>query len=182
MLKKIIFLFAWLGIFVLSIAGINYILLPGKFIFESNILSKLTEFEMKMGILAICVVYLLVCICKFFSLFERKKDYEQVTENGIVKISNATINNYIIELLRRDSEIANVKVNSQRKGKNFYTNIKFEILVQLNVADKISQIQALVKESLKNNIGIDVKEVIVNVSGLSTKENNSYSNSEVEVE
>lgn len=174
MTKKIIFFLAWIGILALSVTGINFVLFPDKYIFSIPILTRLSTFELKMIILSISFLYLFLVMYKFISLFERKKEYEKVTENGIVKISNITINNYVLDLLKKDSEISNIKVNSERKGKKFYINIKFQILAQLNVTDKISSVQNLVKENLKDNVGIEVKEVIVNVSGL--KSNTSTTN------
>lgn len=180
MLKKFIFFLAWLGILLLSIIGINFVLFPEKYIFSLPILTRLSVFELKIILLSVSVLYLFIVIYRFFSLFEREKQYEKVTENGIVRISNSTINNYVLDLLKKDSDITSIKVNSQRKGKKFLINIKFQILTQLNVTDKISAVQNLVKEDLNSNIGIEVKEVIVSVSGLSVYgTSNTSSNAEV---
>lgn len=169
MLKKIIFFLAWIGILVLSIAGINFAILPEKFIFSSQFLGRLSLFELKMIILSISILYLFIILYKISTFFERKKEYEKVTENGIIKISNTSINSYVLEILKKDSDIGSIKVNSERKGKKFYVYIKFQILAQLNVTEKILEVQNLVRENLEKNIGIEVKEVIVNISGLSAE-------------
>jgi len=69
----------------------------------------ITSFQYKMIILVIAALYLFICIIKFFSLFERKKDYERKTENGLLKISKTTINNYVMDLLRKDPDITGIK-------------------------------------------------------------------------
>ncbi len=171
MFKKIIFFLAWLGILTLSLLGINFVLFPDKYAFSLPILTRLSIFELKMILLSICVVYLFLVLYRFISLFERKKEYEKVTENGVVRISNTTINNYVLDLLKKDYDISNIKVSSERKGKKFYIYVKFQILAQVNVTNKISSVQNLIKEELGTNIGIEVKEVIVNVSGLSLQSN-----------
>lgn len=169
MLKKFIFFLAWIGIFLLSIVGINFVILPDKYIFSSQILTRLSLFELKIIILSISILYFFIVIYKFFTLFERNKDYEKATENGVIKISNASINNYVLELLKKDSTLGSVKVNSEKKGKKFYIYIKLEILEQLNVTEKILEIQNSVKENLAKNIGIEVKDVVINIAGLSTE-------------
>ncbi|WP_022819746.1 alkaline shock response membrane anchor protein AmaP [Fusobacterium russii] len=171
MFKKFVFFLAWIGILTLSILGINFVLFPDQYIFSLPILTRISVFELKMITLSVSVLYLFLVLYRFISLFERKKEYEKVTPNGVVKISNATINNYVLDLLKKDREISNIKVSSERKGKKFYIYVKFEILEQLNVTNKIASVQNLIKEELGNNIGIEVKEVIVNVSGLSVQTN-----------
>ena len=171
MLKKFIFFLAWIGILILSVLGINFVLFPDQYIFSFPILTRLSIFELKMIILSVSVLYLFLVLYRFISLFERKKEYEKVTPNGVVKISNTTINNYVLDLLKKDREVSNIKVSSERKGKKFFIYVKFQILEQLNVTNKIVSVQNLIKEELNNNIGIEVKEVIVNVSGLSVQTN-----------
>ncbi len=173
MIKKIIFLFAWLGIFVLSILGINFILLPDKLIFYPEIinLNMFSTFDLKMGILAACVLYVFICLYKFISLFEGKKEYVRKTENGVIRISNATINSYVNDLLKKDSDIGSIKVSSDGKSKNFFVHVKLQILHQLNVAEKINEIQDRVKDNLRESLGIEVKDVFIDVSNISAKEN-----------
>ena len=127
MLKKLIFFFAWVGIFLISLVALNYILLPGQLLFDNPYVEKITSFEYKMTILVIAALYLFICIIKFFSLFERKKDYQRKTENGLLKISKATINNYVMDLLRRDPDITGIKTVSELKGNKFFINIKCEL-------------------------------------------------------
>ena len=170
MLKKLIFFFAWIGIFLISLVALNYILLPGQLLFDNPYVEKITSFEYKMTILVIAALYLFICIIKFFSLFERKKDYQRKTENGLLKISKSTINNYVMDLLRKDPDITGIKTVSELKGNKFFINIKCELLAKMNIANKISYLQNLIKTDLVQNLGVDVNKVVVNIAKIEARE------------
>ena len=172
MFKKIIFFFAWVGIFIIALISLNYVLLPGQFFFDNPYTANTTTFEYKMVILVVASLYIFICLCKFFSLFERKKDYQRKTENGTLKISRATINNYVNDLLRKDPDIAGIKTTSELKGNKFLIYIKCELLGKVNIADKIAQLQNLIKRDLNENIGVEVNKVIVNISKIEAREIN----------
>ena len=123
-----------------------------------------------MVVLVLASLYIFICLCKFFSLFERKKDYERKTENGTLKISRATINNYVSDLLRKDPDITGIKTTSELKGNKFLIYIKCELLAKINIADKIAQLQSLIKRDLNDNIGVEVNKVVVNISKIEAKE------------
>ena len=170
MLKKLIFFFAWIGIFLISLVALNYILLPGQIVYDNPFVEAITSFQYKMIILVIAALYLFICLIKFFSLFERKKDYERKTENGILKISKATINNYVMDLLRKDLDITGIKTVSELKGNKFFINIKCELLAKMNIANKISYLQNLIKTDLMENLGVDVNKVVVNILKIEARE------------
>ena len=170
MFKKIIFFFAWIGIFLISLVALNYILLPGQIVYDNPYVEVITSFQYKMIILVLATLYLFICLIKFFSLFERKKDYERKTENGILKISKATINNYVMDLLRKDPDITGIKTVSELKGNKFFINIKCELLAKMNVANKISYLQNLIKTDLMENLGVDVNKVVVNIAKIEARE------------
>ena len=170
MLKKLIFFFAWVGIFLISLVALNYILLPGQIVYDNPFVEAITSFQYKMIILVIAALYLFICIIKFFSLFERKKDYERKTENGLLKISKATINNYVMDLLRKDPDITGIKTVSELKGNKFFINIKCELLAKMNIANKISYLQNLIKTDLMENLGVDVNKVVVNIAKIEARE------------
>ena len=170
MLKKLIFFFAWIGIFLISLAALNYILLPGQIVYDNPFVEAITSFQYKMIILVIAALYLFICIIKFFSLFERKKDYERKTENGLLKISKTTINNYVMDLLRKDPDITGIKTVSELKGNKFFINIKCELLAKMNIANKISYLQNLIKTDLMENLGVDVNKVVVNILKIEARE------------
>ena len=170
MFKKIIFFFAWIGIFLISLVALNYILLPGQIVYDNPYVEAVTSFQYKMIILVLAALYLFICLIKFFSLFERKKDYERKTENGILKISKTTINNYVMDLLRKDSDITGIKTVSELKGNKFLINIKCELLAKMNIANKISYLQNLIKTDLMENLGVDVNKVVVNILKIEARE------------
>ena len=170
MLKKLIFFFAWIGIFLISLVALNYILLPGQIVYDNPFVEAITSFQYKMIILVIAALYLFICVIKFFSLFERKKDYERKTENGLLKISKATINNYVMDLLRKDPDITGIKTVSELKGNKFFINIKCELLAKMNIANKISYLQNLIKTDLMENLGVDVNKVVVNIAKIEARE------------
>ena len=170
MVKKLIFFFAWIGIFLISLVALNYILLPGQIVYDNPYVEAITSFQYKMIILVIAALYLFICIIKFFSLFERKKDYERKTENGLLKISKATINNYVMDLLRKDPDITGIKTVSELKGNKFFINIKCELLAKMNIANKISYLQNLIKTDLMENLGVDVNKVVVNIAKIEARE------------
>ena len=170
MFKKIIFFFAWVGMFVISLISLNYVLLPGQLFFNNPYTANTTTFEYKLVVLVLASLYIFICLCKFFSLFERKKDYERKTENGTLKITRATINNYVSDLLRKDPDITGIKTTSELKGNKFLIYIKCELLAKINIADKIAQLQSLIKRDLNDNIGVEVNKVVVNISKIEAKE------------
>ena len=170
MFKKIIFFFAWVGIFIISLISLNYVLLPGQVFYDNPYTANITTFQYKMVILVLASLYIFICLYKFFSLFERKKDYERKTENGTLKITRATINSYVTDLLRKDPDITGIKTTSELKGNKFLIYVKCELLAKINIADKIAQLQNLIKKDLNDNIGVEVNKVIVNISKIEAKE------------
>ena len=170
MFKKIIFFFAWVGIFLISLISLNYVLLPGQVFYDNPYTANISTFQYKMVILVLASLYIFICLYKFFSLFERKKDYERKTENGTLKISRATINNYVNDLLRKDPDITGIKTTSELKGNKFLIFVKCELLARINIANKIAQLQNLIKNDLSENIGVDVNKVVVNISKLEARE------------
>ena len=170
MFKKILFFFAWVGIFIISLISLNYVLLPGQVFYDNPYTANISTFQYKMVILVLASLYIFICLYKFFSLFERKKDYERKTENGTLKITRATINNYVTDLLRKDPDITGIKTTSELKGNKFLIYVKCELLAKINIADKIAQLQNLIKKDLNDNIGVEVNKVIVNISKIEAKE------------
>ena len=170
MFKKIIFFFAWVGIFLISLISLNYVLLPGQVFYDNTYTANITTFQYKMVILVLASLYIFICLYKFFSLFERKKDYERKTENGTLKITRATINNYVTDLLRKDPDITGIKTTSELKGNKFLIYVKCELLAKVNIADKIAQLQNLIKRDLGENVGVEVNKVVVNISKLEIRE------------
>ena len=68
-----------------------------------------------------------------------------------------------MDLLRKDPDITGIKTVSELKGNKFFINIKCELLAKMNIANKISYLQNLIKTDLMENLGVDVNKVVVNI-------------------
>lgn len=164
MLKKIIFFFAWLGIFVLSIVGIVYVTVPG-FLVRFNI----DGFMWKLTILIVSFIYLFISLLKFGTLFSREEGYIIKNENGEVKISIDSIKSIIKEILNRDKEVRNVKIVCGRKGKKHTITIYMDMETNKSISEKTSEIQNAVKYELQDKLQLEVSVVTVKIKKLSLK-------------
>ena len=168
MFKKFIFFLAWIGVFVLSLTGIVYVVMP-KYFVQFN--TYIGTFGYDMVVLGISIVYFIICLVKFFSLFEREKDYVIKTEDGVVYISAATVTTFIRDLLSDDKDISNLKVDTFKKGRKFNIKIKLDILSNGDVSGKSMSIQNEIKNKLADKMGIEVGNVQVKISKLALRDN-----------
>lgn len=164
MLRKVIFFFAWLGIFVLSIVGIVYVAVPG-FLVKFNI----DGFMWNAAVVVISLIYLFISLLKFTSLFSKEEGYVIKNENGEVKISIDSIKNIIKEILNRDKDVRNVKIICSRKGKKHTVTIYMDMETNKSIAEKTSEIQNAVKYELQDKLQLDVNVVEVKIKKLSLK-------------
>ena len=164
MLRKVIFFFAWLGIFVLSVFGITYVAVPG-FIVKSNI----DGFMWNAAVIVVSLIYLFISLLKFTTLFSREEGYVIKNQNGEVRISIDSIKSIIKEILNRDKEVRNVKIVCGRKGKKHTVTIYMDMETNKSIADKTSEIQNAVKYELQDKLQLDVSVVEVKIKKLSLK-------------
>ncbi len=164
MLRKVIFFFAWLGIFVLSIVGIVYVAVPG-FLVKFNI----DGFMWNAAVVVISLIYLFISLLKFTSLFSKEEGYVIKNENGEVRISIDSIKNIIKEILNRDKDVRNVKIICSRKGKKHTVTIYMDMETNKSIAEKTSEIQNSVKYELQDKLQLDVNVVEVKIKKLSLK-------------
>ena len=82
MFKKIIFFFAWVGMFVISLISLNYVLLPGQLFFNNPYTANTTTFEYKLVVLVLASLYIFICLCKFFSLLKERKIMKEKLKMG----------------------------------------------------------------------------------------------------
>ena len=167
MFKKFIFFLAWIGVFVLSLTGIVYVVMP-KYFVQFN--TYIGTFGYDMVVLGISIVYFIICLVKFFSLFEREKDYVIKTEDGVVYISAATVTTFIRDLLSDDKDISNLKVDTYKQGRKFNIKIKLDILSNGDVSGKSMSIQNEIKNKLADKMGIEVGNVQVKISKLALRD------------
>lgn len=164
MLRKVIFFFAWLGIFVLSVFGITYVAVPG-FIVKFNI----DRFMWNAAVIVVSLIYLFISLLKFTTLFSREEGYVIKNQNGEVRISIDSIKSIIKEILNRDKEVRNVKIVCGRKGKKHTVTIYMDMETNKSIADKTSEIQNAVKYELQDKLQLDVSVVEVKIKKLSLK-------------
>ncbi len=164
MLRKVIFFFAWLGIFVLSVFGITYVAVPG-FIVKFNI----DGFMWNAAVIVVSLIYLFISLLKFTTLFSREEGYVIKNQNGEVRISLDSIKSIIKEILNRDKEVRNVKIVCGRKGKKHTVTIYMDMETNKSIADKTSEIQNAVKYELQDKLQLDVSVVEVKIKKLSLK-------------
>lgn len=164
MLRKVIFFFAWLGIFVLSVFGITYVAVPG-FIVKFNI----DGFMWNAVVIVVSLIYLFISLLKFTTLFSREEGYVIKNQNGEVRISLDSIKSIIKEILNRDKEVRNVKIVCGRKGKKHTVTIYMDMETNKSIADKTSEIQNAVKYELQDKLQLDVSVVEVKIKKLSLK-------------
>ena len=164
MLRKVIFFFAWLGIFVLSVFGITYVAVPG-FIVKFNI----DGFMWTAAVIVVSLIYLFISLLKFTTLFSREEGYVIKNQNGEVRISLDSIKSIIKEILNRDKEVRNVKIVCGRKGKKHTVTIYMDMETNKSIADKTSEIQNAVKYELQDKLQLDVSVVEVKIKKLSLK-------------
>lgn len=164
MLRKVIFFFAWLGIFVLSVFGITYVAVPG-FIVKFNI----DGFMWNAAVIVVSLIYLFISLLKFTTLFSREEGYVIKNQNGEVRISIDSIKSIIKEILNRDKEVRNVKIVCGRKGKKHTVTIYMDMETNKSIADKTSEIQNAVKYELQDKLQLDVSVVEIKIKKLSLK-------------
>ena len=171
MIKKIIFFFAWLGIFLLSITGIVYVTIP-TYIVQFNTYIGTLSYDLVVFIIS--VIYFVISILKFLSLFERTKDYEIKTEDGIVYISSASVTSFIRELLSKDKEISNIRVETSKKGRKFNIRVRLDMLSNGNISGKASSIENEIKSKLADKMGLEVGAIEVKISKLAVKSTENH--------
>ena len=164
MVKKIIFFFAWVGIFVISIMGIAYIAMPKYFITVdmSSLLFKLT-------VLNISLIYMFISILKLFSNFPKQEDYVIKNDHGSVHISTDTVKNLIREILSKDRDIKGLKIDCGNKGKKYFVKINLDMISNSSLSTKTTDIQSLIKDNLEEKLDLKVDYIEVKISKLSIK-------------
>ena len=157
-MKKIIFFIAWLGIFILSLLGILYVVYPSYFT-PYNI----SEFTFNVMVLNISILYLVLTLYKIKTKFEKTVDYEIATQDGKVIVSSNCIKSMVKETLASDLDITLEKVETIKRRGKFDIILSIETVSNINLNDKTIIIQEKVKKILKQNIGIEIDHVEINL-------------------
>ncbi|MGL4307791.1 alkaline shock response membrane anchor protein AmaP [Cetobacterium sp. SF1] len=163
MWKKIVFFFAWLGILVISILGAIHIISPGLLAIDTNTLT------FKIITLNICILYFIITMLKFFSIFDKKEGYKVKNDEGTIYISQESIKSIVKDILNRDPEITGMKINSGKSGGKLFVSVTLEILSNENIAAKTTAIQSAIKNELNNKFDLHIDRVEVKISKVSVK-------------
>lgn len=169
MVKKIIFFFAWIGIFLLSVAGIVYAVYPSYFI---NF--NLDSFWVKIAVLNISVIYLLISLLKAYSKIARTKDYEVKNEHGAVVISSDTVKSTVRGILSADSDIRNMKVETKKRGKKFGVIATVDMASGVKINDKVLKLQKEIKDVLLEKLGLETDSIEIKIAKLSQNRDERY--------
>lgn len=164
MWKKVIFFLAWVGMFVLSVLGIGYIVMPSYF---SQI--DTTSLIFKFTALNICLAYFIISLMKLFSNFARKEGYSIKNQDGVIYISPDSVRNIVKELLIHDPDINGIKIESGKRRGKFIVSVALDISSNINIAEKTSSIQSRIKQELQNKLDLNVDSVEVKISRVSVK-------------
>jgi uncharacterized alkaline shock family protein YloU len=184
MIRRIIYFFAWIGIFLFSLLGIAYAVstsfrlffvekfinfpdVPRKFFLDK--IFTFTPFSTRLLIFLISLAYLLLCIFKIIFKPNKNSNYEIRTADGVVTVSPSIITNYVRDIFKDDDEIKNLKVETMRSDKKFDIKIKTDISTDGNVAQKSIDMQNKIKNDIANRIGINIGEVEIKISKLISK-------------
>jgi uncharacterized alkaline shock family protein YloU len=163
MLNKVIFFFAWIGIFFLSLAGIVYAIYPTYFInFNVN------SIWFKPVILVISIIYFLITLLKLFSKFSKTKDYEVKTEHGIVSISSETVKSTVRGILNSDPDIRNMKIETENRGRKYDVIVILEIASEVQVNEKVLKLQEEIRDVLKDKLGLETDRIEIKIARLSS--------------
>ena len=82
MFKKIIFFFAWVGMFVISLISLNYVLLPGQLFFNNPYTANTTTFEYKLVVLVLASLYILYVYVNFLVFLKERKIMKEKLKMG----------------------------------------------------------------------------------------------------
>jgi len=91
----------------------------------------------------------------------------QDTESGVVKISSDAVENIALGLSKRFNGVKDAKAKVKFKGTDVGILIKLTVLPDVNVPDLCKSIQVRVKESVEATMELSVKQIDVNVDGVS---------------
>ncbi|NME36195.1 MULTISPECIES: alkaline shock response membrane anchor protein AmaP [Fusobacterium] len=164
MIKNIIFFFAWIGIFLLSMFGIVYIVSP-EFLVSFNINTLVGN----TFILTISIVYFIISLFRFITIFSRTKGYTITSSHGEVLVSTESIKSIIKETLEDDTEIKNLKISCGKKGRHYKVTLFIDMNTQRSIAEKSSEIQQKVKDELFRRLELEIQIVEIKISKVSIK-------------
>lgn len=164
MLKKFLFFLAWVGSFLISILGLIYIIFP-----DYLIEFKFEDFRVKATLISVCIIYIIISLLKFFSLFKKEKGFVIDGEFGQVNISLESIKGVIREILSYDKEIRNIKINFDKKGRKHHIIVYLDMVTEGSIAEKSTYLQKQIKNELQDKLELDIEIIEIKIKRISLK-------------
>jgi uncharacterized alkaline shock family protein YloU len=161
MVTKFIFGLSWIGIFLLSIIGVYISIFPNYI--------ELLNFEDPMirGIVGgVSFIYLLLFIEKIILLFEKPKELNIKTPNGILKISSNSVNNIVKEVLKEHPKIKNLKVKNKTNGKKLKIFVSIDIISSQSLSEDLTLIQQDIKDRIESYLDLSITQIELKVTKL----------------
>lgn len=167
MFIKLLFFIGWLGLGIMSLAGLLTSIIPKyAFILDFN------SWTFRGGLFAISIFYLLLVVEKFTSIFIKDdKGYEFTSEKGTIKVSALSVNNLIKEIVEENKHVKKVKVTSSHGKKGLKVNLSMEINTLPNLSKEYELIQETIISDLKEKLNIEVESININTSKLISNTN-----------
>ncbi len=168
MLRKALFFIGWIGIFIISIIGIIFSVYPidNRLFFTYNIGQNQQIYVI---FLAVSILYFILSLIKFVSLFKKNDGYLIDGPNGEVLVSTDSIKSIIKEALETDGEVKNLKINCGKHRKKYKITLFVELHTQRSIAEKSIEIQKIVKDELFKKLELEISIVEIKISKISTK-------------
>lgn len=162
MIIKLLFFIGWVGMAVISLAGMLTSIIP-----KYAELVDFNSWTFRGGLFIICLFYFLLVIEKVTSIFIKDdKAYEFSTEKGLIKVSAISVNNLIKEIAENNKNIKKVKVKSSQGKKGLKISMDIEILTLPNLSKEYEHIQNVITANLKEKLNIDVDTINIHTSKL----------------
>lgn len=170
MFIKLLFFIGWIGLGVMSLAGMLTSIIP-KY---AEVLDFSSWF-FRGGLFLVSLFYLLLVVEKFTSLFIKDdKGYEFSSEKGTIKVSAISVNNLIKEIVEENKNVKKVKVSSSHNKNGLKIDLSIEILTLPNLSREYELIQETISSNLKEKLNLEVDSININTSKLISGGSKAY--------
>jgi uncharacterized alkaline shock family protein YloU len=158
---KLIFAIAWVGIFIIALVGAYIGIFP-----EYLKLIDFNSYIVRGSLTGISLVYILLFIEKILLLFEKPKELIIKTPNGTLRISSASINNIVKEVVSEHPKVKNLKVKNKTNGKKLKIFVSIDIISSQSLSEELNLIQQDIKNRIENYLDLNIAEIELKVTKL----------------
>jgi hypothetical protein len=155
MIMKFLFFIGWIGLALMSLAGLLTSIIPS---YGSVI--DFQSYGFRGGLFVVSLFYFLLFVEKIAEIFVKDDSgYEFKTDQGLIKVSAASVNNLIKEITESNKNVKNVKITSQQGKKGIKIKIRMDIYTLPNLTSEYKKIQDLIAEELLEKLSIEVEKI-----------------------